>query len=296
MVDEIKIGEAALIEECLKRWNPDEKVADKLRETYLNWCSQMSYEIIEIINELLRNFDYYSHIAVNGYLKNLHKRLMNDYALDLDYTAFVILPNQRGTINSSVSYILEYQNINGISKNNIILDFRDIIPDLENIKTIVCIDDFCGSGKTFLDFIIEYLEYLSEKNIYYVVIHTMQDAKKRIDSFSKEKGIDINIISINISNKAFSISGDLRNRKEVFIRESKTIGIKQKYVLGYNESEALVSFYNDTPNNTLGVFWMETPMHTPLLPRKNDKRPKWQTMNKNRKTRNESNYLKKVDK
>ena len=135
MVDEIKIGEAALIEECLKRWNPDEKVADKLRETYLNWCSQMSYEIIEIINELLRNFDYYSHIAVNGYLKNLHKRLMNDYALDLDYTAFVILPNQRGTINSSVSYILEYQNINGISKNNIILDFRDIIPDLENIKT-----------------------------------------------------------------------------------------------------------------------------------------------------------------
>ena len=296
IVDEIKSGEADIIEECLKRWKPDEQVADKLRETYLCWCSQMSHEILEIINKLLANFDYYSHAAVNDYLKKSHQRLMEDYDLELEYTAFVILPNQRGTLNSSVSYILEYQHINGISKYNIVLDFRDIIPYLEKIKTIICIDDFCGSGKTFLDFIKKYLEYLTGKNIYYVVIHTMQDAKNEIYSFSKENDVDINIISTNISDKAFSINYDLGNRKETFIRESGKIGIKSQYVLGFNGSEALVSFYNDTPNNTLGVFWKETSMNTPLFPRKNDKRPAWQIMNKNKVTRSASNYLKKVEK
>ena len=54
IVDEIKSGEADIIEECLKRWKPDEQVADKLRETYLCWRSQMSHEILEIINKLWR--------------------------------------------------------------------------------------------------------------------------------------------------------------------------------------------------------------------------------------------------
>lgn len=45
--------------------------------------------------------------------------------------------------------------------------------DLSNIKNIVFIDDFCGTGKTFKDYIESVGKIVQGKHIYYLVIHIM---------------------------------------------------------------------------------------------------------------------------
>lgn len=53
---------------------------------------------------------------------------------------------------------------------------------------------------------------------------------------------------------------------------------KGKCILGYEQSEALLAFFYDTPNNTLSSFWFENPDigWNPLFPRKRDLRsPNW---------------------
>ena len=65
---------------------------------------------------------------------------------------------------------------------------------------------------------------------------------------------------------------------------SKQKGIMED-IWGKGNAEGLVSFYNNTPNDTLGIFWKETNENEPLFPRNNDIRPKWRKMKKNRKYR-----------
>ena len=53
---------------------------------------------------------------------------------------------------------------------------------------------------------------------------------------------------------------------------------------------ALVAFYNNTPNNTLGIIRYDTKSYTSLFPRKNDHVPHWMQLKKRKQGRTRANY------
>ena len=64
-------------------------------------------------------------------------------------------------------------------------------------------------------------------------------------------------------------------------------------MLGYKNTEALVAFYNNTPNNTLPIFWTDVEDNKALFPRNDDEKPSWKMMKRDKELRSESNYLRK---
>ena len=66
--------------------------------------------------------------------------------------------------------------------------------------------------------------------------------------------------------------------------------ITDKYILGYKEAQSLMAFYTNTPNDTLGVFWLLSAKNKPIFERKKSKEPKWKKIKKEKKGRRKQQY------
>lgn len=87
------------------------------------------------------------------------------------------------------------------------------------------------------------------------------------------------------------LTEELSENKEVFKKESRELGIKEHEILGFQETEALVAFYENTPNNTLGIFIKDTSKNKALFPRKIDHRPSFMDMKNRRERKKDNNYV-----
>lgn len=80
-------------------------------------------------------------------------------------------------------------------------------------------------------------------------------------------------------------------KRKCFKEESQKLDLyKDNDIFGFLGVESLVSFFNDTPNNTLGVFWKNTSKNKALFPRNIEEKPAWMKFKENKKQRNTSNY------
>lgn len=277
---------------CKKRWGIEQD-QDVNFQRYPEWLKAMPEELAVMVNSLMEGFDYYSHMTINKKLKALHEELQKLHSIEFDNTIYCMLPNQEGRINSGYEYLIEYKLINQISKHVVIPNLKEISEqDLSNIKNIVFIDDFCGTGKTFKDYIESVGKIVQGKHIYYLVIHIMDKAISCIEKYGLDRYLDIHVLYQMRTPKAFEREFQLAKKRAEFRRLSIEYGLPKKNVLGFNNTEALVAFYNNTPNNTLEIFWRNTENNNALFPRVDDERPSWKKMNKDKKSRNESNYLK----
>lgn len=258
---------------CKKRWGIEQD-QDVNFQRYPEWLKAMPEELAVMVNSLMEGFDYYSHMTINKKLKALHEELQKLHSIEFDNTIYCMLPNQEGRINSGYEYLIEYKLINQISKHVVIPNLKEISEqDLSNIKNIVFIDDFCGTGKTFKDYIESVGKIVQGKHIYYLVIHIMDKAISCIEKYGLDRNLDIHVLYQMRTPKAFEREFQLAKKRAEFRRLSIEYGLPQKNVLGFNNTEALVAFYNNTPNNTLEIFWRNTENNNALFPRVDDERP-----------------------
>ena len=280
---------------CISKWeasSSDERIK-QFTNNYPAFMENKSPEMKKCIELLLKEFEYYSHNIVNDELFCLHNDLLRKYHLDIDVSLFAVLQSQRSTYNSSYEYLGEYKAINSLSKYN-------VVPELSswfnkeywgNVENIVFVDDFCGSGKTFIDYIESIKEHIRDKNIYYVVIHMMSAAKDRINDYAKSNNIDVTVVTYHITDAAFSINDELEASRDLFKEESSDLGIKSSEIFGFDNTESLVAFHENSPNNTLGLFIKDTSENVALFPREIDKKPSLMTIKNKKKKKQESNYV-----
>ena len=287
--------EEKILSLCITRWNDSDEKIEAFKKKLPQYLEQLSPQMREILSKLLEYFDYYSHQIVNGYLRQLHTEVMSCENVELGNSVFCVLKSQRGTINSSYEYLIEYRHLNGISKYSIVPDLHDLTSEyLDNIENMILIDDFCGSGKTFIDYLETNKEIFSGKHVIYIVIHMMKEALEWIQEYAIENQMNIDVISSKNGEKAFSITDDLKAKRECFKVEAQKLGLrKDTDIYGYSCTESLVAFFNDTPNNTLGIFWKNTDKNDALFPRNQEEKPAWMKLKENRKHRMESNYVRK---
>lgn len=271
---------------------------DLFNEKIDQWVASLPQEIAPLMLQMISIFDYYSHQEANELLIRLHDELVEDFGLNDETALHTYIRKKDGRICSSVDYWAEYRFINKVDKNLCTDDIR-AIPEDEwvLIENIVIIDDCCGTGGSLEKFIELSQRDFSGKTIYYLVLHALEAAKETIHQIEEKYSVCIHLVAINTRKLATELvspddAGEARERVK---RASKEMHINKNYALGKDDSEGLMAFYNNTPNNTMGLFWCPSEKNEPLFPRDFGKTPSWRpsinAMQKSKNQRKKDNYV-----
>lgn len=252
-----------------------------------SWLGGAEPEEAEILLELFAHSKYFSKRKVYKIFLDFYKNLR-----DKGHTFFTAIESQQIRQNSSHIYLNEFALVSGVPEYNVIPMLIGLAQkDLENlkyIKQIVFIDDIVGTGKTVEDYFKKIKEIIAGKKIFLWVVCITEYAKHRIEQYARENNIEIEICAYGVEKKAFQggyifdleeasrnelIIADLEKRlwKDRQVEEDK----KDEFVLGKDKSQCLLSFYNDTPNNTLSSFWFCNDSWKPIFKRKKKQEPLW---------------------
>ena len=286
-----KIDESVRL--CLAKWeikNDDDRIL-KFKEELPFFIQEFDDSSMSMIESLLYRFDYFSHENVNKRLVELYAKISRGYNLDPKLTAYSTVKSVTGRINSSYDYISDFKNLNGISKNYVFADIDIVVGRNEWLyfDTVVLIDDICGSGDTLKRFLKDRYDIFKDKRIIYVVVCAMGKAIDRIEQFASNDGFNVAVECSVKLDKALENS-ELKCRRDEFKRLSENLGIYGQDILGYRKAESLVAYYNNTPNNTLGIFRKVTSKNHAIFPRHDDAKINIDEMKKAREKRKRNNY------
>lgn len=272
-----------------------------LSQSFLNSNNVIKQEIIKIIKD---EYYYYDQENTKKYLIKFcqdliehikeHRNKINDCHFtnilnkDAEKTnsssiltsLFLTANNIPNNLSSNFSKAVEYY----FAKNKEIygdgyekyLDeyFRNVLGEK---SYLILIDDFSGTGKSISDFIDAIKKYILTLKIEIIIfcIHITEDAEKKIMDTSIKNGIEIKIAFVQKTEKYFINNKELE--KKFYEFEKDIVNPGKYYNLGYKNTQALVSNFRNTPNNTLSLFWHENDQWKPLFKRKakNDFSNKW---------------------
>lgn len=237
------------------------------------WLSAFPESEHPFLLELLEHFYYYSEKKVREKVKELFALFQKSCGEKVDAVTYTKVFKEQGVAYSDLvfsAFWLENNLVDYAEGNMCGLLENGIIPPI-----IAVVDDFSGTGKTFIRTIDQYREkapLVEDSEIYFLVLHITEIAKQKICAYADDIGINIKIISVDDSQAAFK-SGYLyeeiaaqKNRKG-YSDICSRLALSKDYVFGFGEVEALVAFHYNTPNNTLGLFWQDLAGFCALFPR-----------------------------
>lgn len=137
----------------------------------------------------------------------------------------------------------------------IIETFNSLEQHKDEVKILILVDDYVGSGDTVLGCINTVEEKGISKEKINVLTLVLQECGK-----NAVEGYGVPIYASVIKNKAISDNYEQKDAEDKIERMkniSKQIKVKDRNLyLGYKESESLVTMIK-TPNNTLPFYWYE---------------------------------------
>lgn len=281
---------------CIKKWTngfSEDKRISNFENTFDEWFAQIPDKDKQTTLVLLNNLKYYSRQTVNQWLQTLHMELCSHENVSEDNTIFAFIKSLDGKTNSSNDYWTEYKAINEINKQ---ICFEDItsINDKQwgYIENIVFIDDFSGSGKSFIDELKKCPDRYVGKKVFFIAVNIMAVASEKINEYANAQNIDVTLIFAETQGKAFESDyfEDNEAAKDQICSMSALFHIPSREQCGYEDSQSLIAFYNNTPNNTLGFIRYDTDEYKSIFPRRNDKKPSWQQMDCDKGSRKKANY------
>ena len=282
---------------CKNKWTAGFEIDARTKDALDNfdiWISKIPDEYKELSLILIQNLEYYPQKLTIKLLIELHSKLKELPTISDDNTIYAYIKSKDGKTNSSDEYWTMYKLFNNINRE-ICYENIEAIDDWQwdYVENIVFIDDFSGTGQSFINELQEREERYYGKSIYFITICIMEDAIKKIKDYSQEKNINIFLIHYYMQKKTFTrdLFKDNTDAKNLLIMLTEYLKIpKRESPLGFNESESLVAFHNNTPNNTLPVIRYDTKEYTSLFPRRHDRKPSWQRMRSEKKLRKNANY------
>lgn len=282
---------------CIMSWTDDVDHLDPCLKSFdrdfETWMMQFPEENKSVVLALVTHVEYWSHRKVNEYLKILHQKLLREYSIDDNNTIYTYIKSEDGHHNSSIDYWVEYQGLNNLSKF-ICYDDITMLPEYvwDYIENIIIIDDFGGTGDSLIKALGRNHNIYRNKQVIFIAIGMMKDAINNIKAYSNKQSINIEFVNAFIQEKAFErnfFENNAAAREEV-----KQLCVAKKIprtdIMGYKDSQSLVSFYNNTPNNTLGIIRYSNNCYKAIFPRKIDSRPGWKDLRRQKKEREYGNY------
>jgi len=261
-----------------------------------NFKGEFSDESIEkvIALDLLRHFLYYSedeirHLCKTALSMLIYEKIREDPQRYLGGKSRLLLSAYlQGCVYSYIGYLSEssshllypFRQECDIPISQIIepgrLSAKNVREALSEDCALIFLDDFCGTGQTGLKFWKSHAQEIQKNHpdtkIYYLALVAMEMGTSRIEDYTK-----LNVISPVIIKEQHRVFSD---RSRVFLDGSKRaiakeicggygerlVGKDHKY--GFGDSQVLIGFHHNIPDNTLPIFWSDAHGWEPLFRRK----------------------------
>ena len=249
-----------------------------------NWLLNFKPNEIDMALKILEKTEYITeNEIIDLYENNLSVILANNPT-----DKIVIHPvAEFGKSGTLMSYYIRKTPAYNNHKNRIVFffhydNFKYKLKDQKSDITIVFIDDFSGSGKQFNNYYKTYIKpqiklNKSVKKIYFMTLFYQPKAESSI----KKNNAEINILG-NVKYPVFLSNRSVFGYREwmlpirtfsysygegLFSTYDKKKNININHPLGYENSQALIVFAYNPPNNTLPIIWSSKNNWKPLYPR-----------------------------
>lgn len=290
-------------------------VREGLEEKIACWIERFEEKDKEYFYSLFENYHYISEQEYKYRIWHLCEAIYADLQekqIERTEILFVTIPSAQGVGSGGDSLRSQLLCVNqewGMNKEQIVSDIAKMdLALLDGKKAIVFIDDIVGTGISIKKIMEEFARHCNGRNlddclIYVTGILMTRHAIHEIDKDARKKEKRIMVFQEkegrnrikNCMTGGYIFKGEEKNEiEEIIEKYEKEIGIEgdKSYVMGFGECKLLLSFYYNTPNNTLCSFWKYTEKNIPPFPRDKHKRLTLETIRKRKKKLTENAYRK----
>lgn len=243
------------IEKVLTSWafvpnSPERNI--KLAEI-IAWIKNFKPSEIEYAIKIMENIQYYDDNRIRGIIEDLSGKIQAVFGDALRDVLFFPLGNS--SASSGSMYLYQYRKELRLSEDNFKQD--DFEKYLNRNVNIVFFDDIIGSGNQATRFFNKNLKGKPAK-CYYFSLLGLQEGISYIKSNAEFQAVVAGQI-LTDEEMAFSENSYVFTEKERDIIkpicEKYGSQLFKKHPLGYDNTQALIVFPHNTPNNTLPIIW-----------------------------------------
>ena len=259
----------AEIEEILDNWGFRPKgfsygKREEKRAAIEKWLRCFSPSEFDDAFLILKKIQYHDSHMVDTYIEGLSRELKNVFGSE-DLTNIRFFPLGESPASSGGNFLYSYRKELGLSES--VFPYTPLNEtDLSDVKALVFFDDIIGSGHQAVKFAKRNLQDIKIDK-YYVSFLAFEEGYRKVNEKRCFKQVIVhNIISDEL--RAFSTNSqvfpDKDTRERIKILCTKYGEKLYEHPLGYDNSQALIVFPHNTPNNTLPIIWASD---------KNEKKP-----------------------
>lgn len=255
--------ESDLIQQIIK-WDGTVISQDKIESWLLNFKTTKDRKTaLKLLDKLI----YITYNDLRTFVRSAYGSLL-DFIHANDLTNCYISPI--GKLTSGSTHLAKiFEEENGID-DNLVISFENLksLTEIKD-KTLVLIDDFIGSGSTYISWYNENRSKLTNfSKVIYVSATGLQKGINNIKNETKTEIICANIFDEDeqvIDGALFNLE-DKQMIKELIEKYSSRIG--SKYMYGHGNCQLLLAFEYNIPNSSIGILWWSKNNWTPIIKRK----------------------------
>jgi hypothetical protein len=244
------------IEEILDKWGmgKESSFRDRKKAEIKEWFSNFQPSEFDDALLILEKIQYYDGHKVDMIIKHLSNELRDVFGCDLSKILFYPLGDSPASSGGIFLYL--YRKELGLPEN--VFPYTPLNEtDLSDVNALVFFDDIIGSGHQAVTFAKKNLQSIGIDK-YYVSFLAFEEGLKKVNGKKCFKQVIVHEI-LSDELRAFSVNSQVFPDKDTKERIKK-LCIKYgeelyKYPLGYDNSQALIVFPHNTPNNTLPIIW-----------------------------------------
>lgn len=269
-------------EAIVKDWGTKEE-----REVYSKeideWLAQFDEEERLLEYELLKHFQMYRGSYLKFKIDILKDKFYNEISWAKDIDIFYGLKTIPGIVRNSDYFYFNFK----MRMSFEVFRIEDYVQEIYLVANnkIVFVDDYSGSGDNFkytIDYLISKEPNFKNFEIVFMVVNISELSLTNIQSYAETNSLNIKIIYVDISKKAFT-SGYIFSEEEYASKRVEYYNQCIKFnvdssAFGYKITEALIAFDLCVPNNNLAMFRETNDKYKALFARK---RPKKSILHKN---------------
>lgn len=255
--------ESDLIQQIIK-WDGTVISQDKIESWLFNFKTNKDRKSAL---KLLDKLTYITYNDLRALVKSAYGSLLGSIHANSLTNCYI---SPIGKLTSGSTHLAKiFEEENGID-DKLVIPFENLksLTEIKD-KTLVLIDDFIGSGSTYIRWYKENASQLSNfSKVIYVSATGLQNGIINIESETKTEVICANIFDEDeqvIDGTLFDLE-DKQTIKELIDKYSSRIG--SEYIYGHGNCQLLLAFEYNIPNSSIGILWWSKNNWTPLIKRK----------------------------
>lgn len=262
----------------IKKWF-DDREGTEFEHKIDDWLSQFDTEEQKFLLECLRRYSFFRAAEYRYGQKMLYSNFLEKYPLWKEKSFMFKIYKEEASYSDN--FFNDFWLTNKL-KNECKQNIEDFQKVFDYIDKLIFIDDYIGSGNTitkYWRYLLKKYPKLRNKKFILLSLYLTKSGKLALENFAMDNKIELDTIYFKLGDKFFKegkyFSGkELQDKLQIYNKICDNIGITLYDRFGYENIQSLFTIQDNTPNNTLGVFWKSNQNYNSLMKRyKEDESP-----------------------